>query len=57
LALSLIEQKQLDILIKGIRLKYDALERGDLDMSPSVKNHILDLYEVVILLYEKMENL
>jgi hypothetical protein len=55
--LSIQEQKELDILIKSLRLKHDALERGDKDMSPTLKNYILDLCKITILLYEKMENI
>jgi hypothetical protein len=53
MSLSDKEQKDLDILIKDIRINFELLDNGSKDMSPTIKAYILNLCRAVLLLYDK----
>jgi hypothetical protein len=53
--LSVNEQRELDILIRDLKLKYEALDCGAKEMSPTVRSYILDISRIIFLLYEKTD--
>jgi hypothetical protein len=53
--LSVNEQRELDILVRDLKMKYEALDCGAKEMSPTVKGYILDLCRAIFLLYEKTD--
>lgn len=52
--LSISEQRQLDILIKELRVKLDAMKANSYVINPSVKIMLEILSDIILLLEQKM---